>query len=361
MRMRFTFVVKQFECENCGAYIEFDPKTQALKCEYCGSEKIIEVEHKAIEEHDFFSAPSALGWNTYLPTIKCNSCGATTTTGKKIAGECAFCGSAYIKEIPQHPDIIRPETLVPFRVDNKKAKDLFYTWLGKGFFRPSKLKNISRLEALKGIYVPFWTYDSNTYSTWTAESGYYYYETETYTAYENGKRVTRTRQVRKTRWVPSSGARNDFYNDTLIVASKGLDYHLVFKIYPFHLQQLIPYKPEFLSGWLAEEYAIDVRQGWEIAKDNIKAEERAKCARDVPGDTHRFLRVNTTFSNITYKHILLPIWVAAYQFKNKTYHFLINGQTGEVQGYAPISWVKVGIVAAVIVGIVAGLVYFFAL
>lgn len=352
---------KQFECKNCGAYLEFDPKIQSLKCDYCGSVEVIEIEHKAIEEHDFFSAPTALGWDTTLKTIECDNCGATTSLGIKTAGECAFCGSAYVKEIPAHPNIIRPETLVPFGVDQSKAKDLFHTWLGKGFFRPSKLKKLGRLEQIRGMYTPFWTYDCRTHSNWTAESGYYYYVTETYTAYENGKRVTKTRQVRKVRWVPSSGARDGFYDDVLIVASKGLDYHLVFKIYPFNLNQLVPYKPEYLSGWLAEEYAIDVRQGWEIAKDNVKAEERKKCARDVPGDTHRFLRVNTSFNNITYKHVLLPIWIAAYQFKNKTYHFLVNGQTGEVQGYAPISWVKVGAVAAVVIGIIAGLVYFFAL
>lgn len=296
-----------------------------------------------------------------MTTIECDNCGATTSLGIKTAGECAFCGSAYVKEIPAHPGIIRPETLIPFRVDRKKAKDLFHTWLGKGFFRPSKLKKLGRLEMLKGIYTPFWTYDCNAYSTWTAESGYCYYVTETYTTYEGGKRVTKTRQVRKTRWVPSSGARDGFYNDVLIVASRGLDYHLVFKIYPFHLNQLVPYKPEYLSGWLAEEYAIDVRQGWEIAKDNVKAEERAKCAADVPGDTYRFLRVSTSLSYITYKHVLLPIWVAAYQFKNKTYHFLVNGQTGELQGYAPISWVKVGAVAALVIGIIAGLIYLFGL
>jgi hypothetical protein len=352
-------VAKQFECESCGAYLEFDPKTHSLKCDFCGSTKVIEVEHKAVEEHDFFSAPTNVGWDTKLTTIQCDSCGATTTTGIQVAGECSFCGSAYVKEIPQHPDIIRPETLVPFRVDKNGALQRYHTWIGKGFFRPSNLKKLKKLEMLKGVYVPFWTYDTSTYSNWTAQSGYYYYETETYSTYENGKRVTKTRQVRKTRWVPSSGARNDFYNDELIVASKGLDYHLVFKIYPFHLNQLVPYKPEFLSGWLAEEYALDVRQGWEIAKDNVMAQERGRCASEVPGDTYRFLRVNTSFSNITYKHVLLPIWVASYHYKDKTYHFLVNGQTGEVQGYAPISWLKVGAVAGIIIGIVAGILYFF--
>jgi hypothetical protein len=248
---------------------------------------------------------------------------------------------------------------VPFQVDLAGAKDLYHTWLGRGFFRPSNLKKIGRLEHIKGVYTPFWTYDCSTHSDWTAESGYYYNETETYTAYEGGKRVTRTRQVRKTRWVPSSGSLDGFYKDELIVASRGLDYHLVFKIYPFHLNQLIPYKPEFLSGWLAEEYAIDVRHGWNIAKENVMAKERARCAQDVPGDTHRFLRVNTSINNITYKHILLPIWVASYQYKGKTYHFLVNAQTGEVQGYAPVSWVKVAMIIFAAAGIAGILAYLF--
>ncbi len=354
-------MVEQFECENCGAYLEFDPRVAGLKCDFCGSTKVVFVEHKAIEEHDFFSAPSSTGWATQLVMVKCDSCGSTFSTGKSTAGECAFCSSPYVKPQPEHPDIIRPETLVPFRIDREAARQQFFTWISKGFFRPSGVKKMGRPEVLKGIYTPFWTYDTTTHSEWTAESGYYYYETETYSTYENGRRVTKTRQVRKTRWVPSSGQRDGFYNDVLIVASKGLDYHLVFKIYPFHLNQLVPYKPEYLSGWTAEEYGLDVRQGWDIAKQNVKAEERDRCAHDVPGDTHRFLRVNTWFNNITYKHILLPIWVSSYHWKDKTYHFLINGQTGEVQGYAPISWVKVAGVAAVIIGIVTVIVYYMSL
>ena len=352
---------KQFECKNCGAYLEFDPKTQTLKCDFCGSSEVIEIEHKAILEHDFFAAPTSLGWDTQVYTIQCNSCGATISGKKKVAGDCAFCGSPYVKAQPQQENIIRPETLVTFRIDENTAKNTFHDWIGKGFFRPSALKKMGKLEHLKGVYVPFWTYDTSTYSTWTADSGYYYYENERYTTYENGKSVTKTRRVRKTRWVPSSGNRNDFYNDVLIVASKGLDYHLVFKIYPFNLTQLIPYKSDYISGWLAEEYAIDVRGGWTIAQENVQADERRKCASEVPGDTHRFLRVNTTFNNITYKHVLLPIWVASYDYKKKTYHFLINGQTGELQGYAPISWFKVAIVAGAIIGAVAGILYFFVL
>ncbi len=358
MECNHPYMQKQFECKNCGAYLEFDPNTQALKCSFCDSMEVIEVEHKAILEHDFFAAPQSLGWDKKVTSIKCDNCGATTNWGKKAAGDCAFCGSPFVKPQPQKENIIRPETVVTFKVGENKAKQIFHDWISKGLFRPSALKKMGRLENISGVYVPFWTYDSATRSDWTADAGYYYYVTETYSTYENGKHVTKTRQVRKTRWVPTSGSRNDFYNDVLIVASKGLDHKLVFKIYPFHLNQLVPYKPDYLSGWLAEEYAVDVRQGWDIAKGNILSKERSRCAAEVPGDTHRFLRVNTSFSNITYKHILLPVYVASYNYKGKTYHFLINGQTGELQGYAPISWLKVAAVIAAVAGIV-GLIYYF--
>lgn len=211
---------------------------------------------------------------------------------------------------------------------------------------------------LNGMYIPFWTYDCWANSNWTAQSGYYYYETETYTDYVDGRSVTRTRQVRKTRWVPSSGYRNDFYNDKLIVASRGLDYHLVFKIYPFHLGSLIPYKPEYLSGWQAEDYSVSVHEGWSISREQVTSEQRSRCAADVPGDTYRSLHVNTSFSDITYKHILLPIWVASYTYKKRLYHFLINGQTGELEGYAPTSWLKVAGVVAAIAGIAVAIIYY---
>ena len=347
----------QLECKNCGAKIKYDARHQALKCEYCDSVELVQVEARPPpEEKDFFKAPVNTGWDANVTSSKCESCGATITSLAR-SGECAFCSSPYIKEHPPNPNIIRPENMVPFRIDKNHATELFRHWLGKGFFRPGNLKRLGRLEQLKGVYVPFWTYDCETHSTWTADSGYHYYETEYYTTYENGRSVRRSRQVRKTRWVPSAGQRRDLFDDILIVASRGLDYHLVLKIYPFQLGALVPYRPEYLSGWLAEDYNIDVREGWGIAKAQAQSTVRGRCAADVPGDTHRFLRVNTSFYKITYKHILLPIWVASYYYKNKLYHFLVNGQTGEVQGYAPLSWLKIGIVAGVIAGIVAGIAY----
>jgi hypothetical protein len=324
----------------------FDPSIQGLKCEFCGSDKAIRSDKTLAVEKDLFKAPRDKGWEVPVKTSKCDGCGATISSPGQITGECPFCGSKYVKEISEHQNIIRPENMVPFRIPKDKAEGLFDEWIGKGWFRPNDLKNLKKLENIKGIYLPFWTYDCSTFSTWTAMSGYYYYETETYRTRENGRWVTRTRQVRKTRWEPSSGSRNGSYDDVLIIASRGLDKKLVEKIYPYRLGELVPYKPDYLSGWPAEEYSVGVEEGWSEARSKVMKEEESKCSRDVPGDTHRALNVNTTFSNMTYKHILLPIWTASYHYKEKLYHFLINGQTGEVQGYKPWSWIKIGIAIA---------------
>jgi hypothetical protein len=202
------------------------------------------------------------------------------------------------------------------------------------------------MKDLSGIYVPFWTYDCNAHSDWTAQSGYYYYETEFYTVRKNGRTVRKSRQVRKTRWEPSSGRRDDIYDDILILASKGLDNELIERIYPYRLDELVPYKSDFLSGWYAEEYSIDVHQGWTNARRKVEQEQHSRCGRDVPGDTYRFLNVDTSLSNLKYKHVLLPVWSASYHYKDKLYHFLVNGQTGEVQGRKPWSWIKIGIAIA---------------
>jgi hypothetical protein len=336
----------QFQCQGCGALLEFDPRLQGLKCEYCGSVEAIEVEHKAAEEHDILSAPKTYGWGLELKAVGCESCGATISSDTSLAGACSFCDSPYVREIPANPDIIRPETMVPFKISRDNAMALFRRWIGRGWFRPSNLKQLARPEKFRGIYTPFWTYDCTTHSDWSAMSGYYYYV-------KSGKAM-----VRRVRWTPSSGSRNGIYDDILILASKGLDESLVSDIQPFHLNQLESYKAEFMAGWQAEEYVIGLPEGWMKAQWIIHEAEKTKCARAVPGDTHRALTVNTQLDNVKYKHILLPIWISAYRYKEKTFRFLINGQTGEVQGEAPISWPKVGAVVAVVTGIAAGVFYY---
>ena len=230
--------------------------------------------------------------------------------------------------------------------------------LGRGFFRPSPVKEIAKhAEAkLQGDYLPFWTLDAFTSSWWRAEAGYYYYVTESYWASDDkGNRVRRTRQVQKVRWQPASGSLQLQFDDVLVPGTTSVERGMIEKIYPFDTNALVPYEAGFLSGWGAEAYTVDLRQAWATGQDIIREHVRQACAHEVPGDTHRNLQVDTAFSDMTYKHVLFPVWIASYRYKDKIYHFLINGQTGEVQGQAPISWIKVTLVVVVALIILAAI------
>jgi DNA-directed RNA polymerase subunit RPC12/RpoP len=356
--------VHKFPCPSCGAEMDFNAEQGVLACAYCGHTSAVPVTEEEIQEYDLeaalrdmLAAPHETGYGENKRSIKCASCGAVNTVDANVVStECAFCGSNQVVPQEQVAQVIKPESLLPFGVDHDKAVALFRGWLGRGFFRPTPVKQIAKQAdaKLQGIYLPFWTLDAFTSSWWRAEAGYYYYETESYWATDSeGKRVRQTRQVQKIRWQPASGSLQLRFDDVLVPATGSVERSMVERIYPFDTGALVPYKVGFLSGWGAEAYTIDLRQAWETGREIIQDRVRQACAREVPGDTHRNLHVNTAFSNMTYKHVLFPVWIASYRYKEKIYHFLVNGQTGEVQGHAPISWIRVALVVVVVAIILA--------
>ena len=214
------------------------------------------------------------------------------------------------------------------------------------------MKKNTANEKLDGISTPYWTYDSSTYSNYTGERGDYYYVTETYTTTEDGKSVTKTRQVRKTRWTPASGNVSVMFDDILVVASQSLPADYVQKLEPWHLGELLPFDDKYLSGFRTETYQVDVTTGLATAKTIMSGVIDSRVRSDIGGDEQRVHQVNTRYSDISFKHILLPIWISAYRFKDKVYRFLVNGQTGEVQGERPYSGWKIFfsiLVAAIII------------
>ena len=359
-------------CGKCGAELEFNPGATVLKCGYCGHSQNIEVQAgAAVIEYDLSDAI-----NRYLgqvkkmeagtsKQVKCQDCGADiiVEAGSKTA-RCDYCGGKRIIEEELPPEVLRPEALLPFTFDSANAVERFRKWLaGEGFWgrlwvklvRPSALQQRASVGDLHGIYVPFWTYDSHAHSNWTAQAGYYYYVTEHYTD-SQGKR--QSRQVRKIRWVWTSGSRRDFYDDWLVCASKqyyGSDLQkLMKKIEPFPTKQLKPYDDKYLAGFRAEIYTLDLKAGWSIARDGMQSECYARCGRDVPGDTHRLLEVRTSYFGQSFKHVLLPVYVMGYRFNEKQFNVLVNGSTGEVQGGAPVSWVKIIIMSVILALLIGG-------
>jgi len=353
-----TSAAQTFLCSQCGAEMGWDADHKMLACDYCGHQQspdqVSEIVEYDLEEALSSGPGKAQGYGTETKTIACQQCGASTTVEPSVTStECPFCGSNVVLEQETAADIFQPESLVPFQVSQDVALRKYREWLGKGIFRPGDLAKRAGRGQLYGVYLPFWTFDANAFSRWRAEAGYYYYVNEKYTTTVDGKRVTKTRKVRKTRWERASGQRSGSYDDVLVYATDSVDQKILKKIYPYNTGKLVPYAPQYLSGWRAEQYQIDLRQGWQMGRQKIESDEKDQCSRDVPGDTQRNLRVNTTITDSTFKHVLLPVWIASYPYKNKIFQYMINGQTGKVEGQKPISWIRVAIAVVVIVIIVA--------
>jgi len=367
---------KKYPCPQCNAELVFSAAKERMVCNYCGYEapvseagSMTEVQTETvidqatvdtIEEHDLSEglriADKPEGWGTETRSFKCGSCSATISVEPNLSATvCPFCGSHHVLEQEQSSRVLKPESLVPFQIDQKVAIEKFRSWLGRGWFRPNEVKRIAQNAdaRVQGIYIPFWTFDAQTYSKWHAEAGYYYYVTEQYTVTVDGKRQTQTRQVRKTRWEPASGSHDEFFDDVLVYATKSVNERILERIYPFDTTKLVPYRPQYLAGWRAEEYQIDLETGWQSGQEIIKDRLQAACAQEVPGDTHRNLRVQTRFQDITFKHVLLPVWLASYRYSNKVYNFMVNGQTGKVKGEAPISWWKVALTVLIVLVLLA--------
>lgn len=345
------------DCHACGSEMVFDAAKGELVCKHCGNTRPLPKDSDMVVEVDFNEGVSSAGMDTGFATptktFHCNACGANTAVEPDtVKFNCPFCGSENVNEEAHASRAVRPAGILPFKVNKEGATEKFKAWIKRGLFAPNNLKKIARLNSLRGVYVPFWTYDAETRSNWWADAGYYYYTTETYTD-NNGQ--TRTKQVRHTQWVPASGYYEHDFDDVLVIGSKGISQSRIEKIYPYELEGSVNYDPRYILGFDSEVYQLDVQKGYEVADGIMDAHIRAECARRVPGDTHRNLRVNTHKGNITFKHLLLPVWVAGYTYNNKVFQFVVNGQSGKASGSKPVSFWKVLIAIGIGAAIIAGL------
>ena len=342
---------EKFPCHECGAGMRWDPDHDALACDYCGATREVEVLEDEILERPLEEAgDAARGLGLELRVVQCKTCGARLTLEPHVTSDsCAYCGSTNVMMQDANRNAIRPESLVPLDVGKRQVEEQFRKWLRKLWFRPNELKRTKRFDAV-GIYVPFWTFDCAASSQWTAMSGTYYYVPVTQPTMVNGKLQMITTMQQRVRWKPAHGERSDVYDDRHVHASKGRCAEHERELGPFDTSALVPYRPEYLAGWRADEYQVDLADAWETGCGEIHADQRRRCGSDVPGDTHRDLRVRTELADVRWKHVLLPIWSLSYRFRGEVYAVLIHGQTGRVVGKAPYSIAKIG--AAVLAAIV---------
>lgn len=336
-------------CPSCGGNMVFDPEAGNLKCPYCNTVKAIESESNEIIERCFVSAlaEGAQTWEDQdIQSFSCKNCGAQLIFDQHTQAQfCNYCGSSNIA-LQEAEKTIPPQYLIPFKVTEKAAGDYFKKWIKKRWFAPNDLKKTYQNEKLLGTYIPHWTYDSITISSYTAERGDYYYVTKTREV--DGK--TETYEERNTRWTSVSGYYSMFFDDILVRASNKVDSKMIEAVQPFDLDALTEYTPEFLSGFYAERYSIPLEEGWEEACKEINRKIYDGVEGEVGGDKVRSINVQTQYANVTFKHILLPLWLSTFNYKSKVYHFMINGQTGKVVGKYPKSLLKIAL--AVLAGVI---------
>jgi predicted RNA-binding Zn-ribbon protein involved in translation (DUF1610 family) len=346
---------KNFSCPSCGGNMIFNPEQQCLSCSYCENKIEIKAESNNMVEYDFDSADDleAQDWGEQKRLFKCENCGAESIFDKdKMAQFCPFCGSSHIAENNDKIGI-KPTLIVPFKIKKNDSEEKFKVWIKKRFFAPTDLKKTFKMDKVSGVYLPYWTYDSNTFSNYVVKIGTYYYVTETRWVNENGERKQVSEQVRKTRWRTEHGTYTEFFDDVLCNASSNVESGLVKSIEPFNLKELLDYKAAYLSGFVAERYSISLKNGWNMAKTEIDSRIKSGIRTQVFGDEVRIENVATAFSNITFKHILLPVWISAFDYKGKVYRFMVNGQTGELDGKSPVSALKVTLFILAIIAVIA--------
>ena len=335
------------KCPNCGATVVFDPESGGMRCEFCGYKTELPKpdSDSAICELDFESATqtASFEWGAQKKAVVCKQCGAETIyDALETAAVCPFCGSTSVMPAASN-DSMAPGAVVPFAVSKEKAGEKFTSWIKGKLFTPSAAKKSAKPEAFQGVYLPYWTYDAQTTSSFSARAGY-------------EKRVKRgDSYVTEVTWRPVSGVYQEFIDDETVMASKKSENSIVKKCEPFDFSKLVPYSPQVVAGFIAERYSVGLKEGWDLAQVSIKKKLQSNInqyiRRNWRCDRVDSLRFSTLYSNITYKYLLVPVWISSFKFNDKVYQFVVNGQTGKVGGSAPISVLRV--LAAIGIGILA--------
>lgn len=342
------------KCPNCGATVTFDPATGGMHCEYCGytCELPKPEEGNDVCEMDFESAlhTESFNWGEQKKSVQCKQCGAVSIyDALETAAVCPFCGSTNVMPAAKE-NTIAPGAVCPFEVTKEQAGEHFDNWLKKKWFAPRKAKKNARPEAFQGVYLPYWTYDAQTTSNFTARAGY-----DKTVKDKDGHSRT------ETDWRRVMGVYQEFFDDVTVMASKRQENTGVENCEPFDFSKLVPYTPRVMAGFAAERYSIGLKEGWHLAQQTIQSRLHSNISNYVRrhwnADRTDSVSFSTLYSRITYKYLLVPVWISSFKYKEKVYQFAVNGQTGKVGGKAPVSAWRVILAILIGIGVIAGLYY----
>ncbi len=359
-----------FPCESCGSDLEFNIGEQVLKCPYCGHVKQIETRLEGeLHEQDFHSMlerirqwreeaqtkkvhadPDAAEAESVHRELRCDSCGGNVEFyGTLTSTFCPFCGSPVQLEKAHKCELHRipVDGVLPFQIDRDHAKQNLLQWVSSRWFAPTRFRQDRADGKFNGVYLSYFTFDSMTLTAYTGQRGEHYYVTV-----GDGKN---RRTERRTRWYPASGSFQRFFDDVLVLANTGLRRDFMLELEPWPLLKVVPFDQQMLAGLMARTYDIELDECFVDGKHRIDAAIHTEVCQRIGGDTQVVSSVNSRCEAITYKHLLLPVWLLAYKYNNKTYQVFINAATGEVQGERPYSVWKILFTILVAIIVAAGI------
>ncbi|MEN3306249.1 MAG: hypothetical protein V7603_2451 [Micromonosporaceae bacterium] len=342
----------EYPCTACGARVEYAPGGEVLRCPYCGHEQQVAVAGRQVREHalaELAQLPRKPVASLPAQVFVCPKCGAQTQS-EALSQRCQFCGAPLVADASLGGQIA-PEAVLPFEVDRDGVRAALRGWVSSRWFAPASLKKVTGAESLKGTYLPHWTFDAGTESDYRGERGEHYYVTETYTETVNGQSQTRTRQVQKTRWYTANGTVRRDFDDMLVAATGHLTEKQLDRLTPWPLERAVPYQPDYLAGYDTLRYDVEPESGLQTARERMAPAIKEDCRNDIGGDEQRVHSVDTRYFDVTYKLVLLPVWIAAYLHAGKPWQVMVNGRTSEVIGQRPYSAAKItaAVLAALLV------------
>jgi predicted RNA-binding Zn-ribbon protein involved in translation (DUF1610 family) len=350
--------LEKHACPACGAQAEWNPTTQKLVCPFCGTESPYQIDRetgKAVEL-DLVTALRDIpdderGWLTAKRTVRCQSCRAVMVfDADRVGQNCEFCGSPALVDYEEIKAPIRPQSLLPFKIDRHRATDDLRGWWRSKWLAPGRLARAALVDTIHSLYLPYWTFDAKVHCPWDAQAGYHYY-VPVQGRDAQGRPVVR--QERRTRWEAASGVVDHVFDDEPVPGSHGVPLDLLRQIEPFPTHELVPYDTAFLAGHVVEHYQVVLLDAARQSQDQMQRQLDALCARQIPGDTYRNLRTYPEFTRQTFKHVLVPVWLLSYDYGTKAFQVVVNGYTGRIAGRYPYSIWKIVLLILVALAVVA--------
>ena len=268
------------------------------------------------------------------PTLhfSCAGCGASMSYDASAGSlRCPFCGSEQLKSEPPDVKTLKAHRAIEMGVERDQAAELLRGWLGRGFWRPTRLVTDAVITKMAPVYAPYWSFAATTFTYWTAD-------------------VVTSWGMRGD-WRPVTGEHQGRYRDILIGASSVLSQQEMHDICPYDLRAAVPVDQVDLEHATVEQFTVSRKYARPLARQSIEEQEERTCAGTYLNVRFRNLRVNVRIEEMSSEPLLLPIWIAAYRYRGEIYRTLINGQTGRIVGQAPFSWAKLALAVTVAVAL----------